>query len=73
MVTFAVRSTDVGERTATGIRKAAGNGAVHVGRLDLADWALIAAVTSAWSVSLHWRLFRPLPLGRPDPLPHLSG
>ncbi|MFE2610528.1 hypothetical protein ACFXDI_46120 [Streptomyces mirabilis] len=73
MVTFAVRSTDVGERTATGIRKAAGNGAVHVGPLDLADRALIAAVTSAWSGSLHWRLFRPLPLGRPDPLPHLSG
>ncbi|MET7854234.1 hypothetical protein ABZT48_40010 [Streptomyces avermitilis] len=28
LVTFAVRSTDVGERTATGIRKAAGNDAV---------------------------------------------
>ncbi|MFF1740140.1 hypothetical protein [Streptomyces mirabilis] len=73
MVTFAVRSTDVGERTATGIRKAAGNDAVHVGPLDLADRTLTAAFTSARSGSLHWRLFRPLPLGRPDPLPHLSG
>jgi hypothetical protein len=38
-----------------------------------ADRALIAAFTSAWSGSLHQRLFRPLSLGRPDPLPHLSG
>ncbi|MEV6537305.1 hypothetical protein AB0M86_48650 [Streptomyces sp. NPDC051639] len=53
MVTFAVRSTDVGERTATGIRKAAGNDAVHVGPLDLADQASIAAFTNAWTGPLH--------------------
>ncbi|MGW7043454.1 hypothetical protein ACWGDT_12220 [Streptomyces avermitilis] len=68
MVTFAVRSTDVGERTATGIRKAAGNDALHVGPFDLADRALIAAFTSARSGSPPERLFSPLPLGRPDPL-----
>ncbi|MFD3583753.1 hypothetical protein [Streptomyces sp. NPDC058683] len=34
---------------------------------------MIAAFTSAWSGSLHQRLFRPLPLGRPDPLPHTAG
>jgi hypothetical protein len=71
LATFAVRGADVGERTATGIRKAAGNDAVHVGPLDLTDRALIAAftsATSAWSGSPHQRLFRPLSLGRPDPL-----
>ncbi|GAX57388.1 hypothetical protein [Streptomyces olivochromogenes] len=73
MVIFAVRSTDVGEHSATGIRKAAGNDAVHVGPLDLSGRALIAAFTSAWSGSQHQRLFRPLSLGRPDPLPHLPG
>ena len=41
-VTLAVRSTDAGELTATGTRKAAGNDAVHVGPLDLADRALTA-------------------------------
>ncbi|MCT9114214.1 hypothetical protein N4G69_53855 [Streptomyces mirabilis] len=71
LATFAVRGADAGERTATGIRKATGNDAVHVGPLDLAHRALIAAftsATSAWSGSPHQRLFRPLSLGRPDPL-----
>ncbi|WP_345524355.1 SDR family NAD(P)-dependent oxidoreductase, partial [Streptomyces echinatus] len=44
-VTLAVRNTDAGEQTATDIRKATGNDAVHVGRLDLADRASIAAFT----------------------------
>ncbi|GAA3112956.1 SDR family NAD(P)-dependent oxidoreductase [Streptomyces echinatus] len=52
-VTLAVRNTDAGEQTATDIRKATGNDAVHVGRLDLADRASIAAFTSAWSGPLH--------------------
>ncbi|MER5796120.1 SDR family NAD(P)-dependent oxidoreductase [Streptomyces sp. NPDC001980] len=52
-VTLAVRNTDAGERTATDIRKATGNDAVQVGRLDLADKASISAFTSAWSGPLH--------------------
>ncbi|MFE2835688.1 SDR family NAD(P)-dependent oxidoreductase [Streptomyces mirabilis] len=52
-VTLAVRNTDAGERTATDIRKATGNDAVHVGRLDLADQASIAAFTNAWTGPLH--------------------
>jgi len=52
-VTLAVRNTDAGEQAATGIRKATGNDAVHVGRLDLADKASITAFTSTWTGPLH--------------------
>ncbi|MFE2067432.1 SDR family NAD(P)-dependent oxidoreductase [Streptomyces sp. NPDC059467] len=52
-VTLAVRNTDAGERAATDIRKATGNDAVHVGRLDLADKESIAAFTSTWTGPLH--------------------
>ncbi|GAA4631200.1 SDR family NAD(P)-dependent oxidoreductase [Actinoallomurus vinaceus] len=52
-VTLAVRNTDAGERTATDIRKATGNDAVHVRPLDLVDQASIAAFTSAWAGPLH--------------------
>ncbi|MFF7469068.1 SDR family NAD(P)-dependent oxidoreductase [Streptomyces sp. NPDC008092] len=52
-VTLAVRNTEAGEQAATDIRKATGNDAVDVGRLDLADQASIAAFTSAWSGPLH--------------------
>ncbi|MER5532914.1 SDR family NAD(P)-dependent oxidoreductase [Streptomyces mirabilis] len=52
-VTLAVRNTDAGESTATDIRKATGNDAVHVRRLDLVDQASIAAFTSSWAGPLH--------------------
>lgn len=52
-VTLAVRDTDAGERAAADIREATGNDAVHVGRVDLTDKALIAAFTSAWTGPLH--------------------
>lgn len=52
-VTLAVRNTDAGESTATDIRKATGNDAVHVRRLDLVDQASIAAFTSNWAGPLH--------------------
>ena len=42
-VTLAVRDTDAGERTAAAIAASTGNDAVHVGRLDLADQASVAA------------------------------
>ncbi|WP_432175580.1 hypothetical protein [Streptomyces sp. Tue6028] len=64
------RNTDAGERTATGIRKATGNDAVHAGPLDLADRTSIAALTSTGSGPLHQRLFRPrLCPARPTPPP----
>jgi NAD(P)-dependent dehydrogenase (short-subunit alcohol dehydrogenase family) len=52
-VTLAVRDTDAGHRTAAGITAATGNTAVHVGRLDLADLASVAAFTATWSGPLH--------------------
>jgi NAD(P)-dependent dehydrogenase (short-subunit alcohol dehydrogenase family) len=52
-VTLAVRDTDAGDRTAGDIIATTGNAAVHVGRLDLADQALIAAFVRGWSGPLH--------------------
>jgi NAD(P)-dependent dehydrogenase (short-subunit alcohol dehydrogenase family) len=48
-VTLAVRDTDAGGRTAAGITATTGNAAVHVGRLDLADQASVAAFAAAWT------------------------
>jgi NAD(P)-dependent dehydrogenase (short-subunit alcohol dehydrogenase family) len=47
-VTLAVRDTDAGQRTATDIGESTGNDAVHLGRLDLADPASVAAFVAAW-------------------------
>ena len=47
-VTLAVRDTDAGQRTAADITESTGNAAVHVGRLDLADPASVAAFVAAW-------------------------
>jgi NAD(P)-dependent dehydrogenase (short-subunit alcohol dehydrogenase family) len=47
-VTLAVRDTDAGQRTAAEITESTGNYAVHVGRLDLADPASVAAFVAGW-------------------------
>ena len=52
-VTLAVRDTGAGERTAADITATTGNPAVHVGRLDLADQASVAAFVADWSGPLH--------------------
>jgi NAD(P)-dependent dehydrogenase (short-subunit alcohol dehydrogenase family) len=52
-VTLAVRDTDAGRRTAADITASTGNEAVHVGRLDLADPASVAAFVAAWDAPLH--------------------
>jgi NAD(P)-dependent dehydrogenase (short-subunit alcohol dehydrogenase family) len=52
-VTLAVRDTGAGERTATDITATTGSTAVHVGRLDLADRASVAAFVASWSGPLH--------------------
>jgi NAD(P)-dependent dehydrogenase (short-subunit alcohol dehydrogenase family) len=52
-VTLAVRDTDAGDRTAADITASTGNPAVHVGRLDLADQASVAAFVASWSGPLH--------------------
>jgi NAD(P)-dependent dehydrogenase (short-subunit alcohol dehydrogenase family) len=51
-VTLAVRDTGAGDRTAARITATTGN-AVHVGRLDLADQASVAAFAANWSGPLH--------------------
>jgi NAD(P)-dependent dehydrogenase (short-subunit alcohol dehydrogenase family) len=48
-VTLAVRDTDAGRRKAAEITATTGNGAVHVGWLDLADQASVAAFVASWS------------------------
>ncbi len=48
-VTLAVRDADAGHRTAAGITATTGNIAVHVGRLDLADPASVAAFAATWT------------------------
>jgi NAD(P)-dependent dehydrogenase (short-subunit alcohol dehydrogenase family) len=48
-VTLAVRDTDAGERVAADIAATTGNTAIHVGRLDLADQASVAAFVASWS------------------------
>jgi NAD(P)-dependent dehydrogenase (short-subunit alcohol dehydrogenase family) len=52
-VTLAVRDTGAGERTAADITATTGSAAVHVGRLDLADQASVAAFVASWSGPLH--------------------
>src|SRR5260370_25495487 len=52
-VTLAVRDADAGHRTAADITATTGNTAVHVGRLDLADLASVAAFAANWSRPLH--------------------
>jgi NAD(P)-dependent dehydrogenase (short-subunit alcohol dehydrogenase family) len=52
-VTLAVRDTDAGQRTAADLIASTGNEAVHVGRLDLADPASVAAFVAAWEAPLH--------------------
>jgi NAD(P)-dependent dehydrogenase (short-subunit alcohol dehydrogenase family) len=52
-VTLAVRDADAGHRTAADITATTGNTAVHVGRLDLADLASVAAFAATWSGPLH--------------------
>jgi NAD(P)-dependent dehydrogenase (short-subunit alcohol dehydrogenase family) len=52
-VTLAVRDADAGHRTAADITATTGNTAVHVGRLDLADLASVAAFAADWSGPLH--------------------
>jgi NAD(P)-dependent dehydrogenase (short-subunit alcohol dehydrogenase family) len=47
-VTLAVRNNDAGQRTAADITDRTGNNAVHVGRLDLADRASVAAFVVDW-------------------------
>src|SRR5882672_4245477 len=46
-VTLAVRDTDAGERTAADITATTANTAIHLGRLDLADQASVAAFAAA--------------------------
>jgi NAD(P)-dependent dehydrogenase (short-subunit alcohol dehydrogenase family) len=52
-VTLAVRNTEAGNRTAADITATTGNDAVHVGRLDLADRASVAAFVATWGGPLH--------------------
>jgi NAD(P)-dependent dehydrogenase (short-subunit alcohol dehydrogenase family) len=52
-VTLAVRDTGPGDRTAADITATTGNAGVHVGRLDLADQASVAAFAAGWSGPLH--------------------
>ena len=47
-VTLAVRNTDAGARAAGNIALTTYNTAVHVGRLDLADQASVAAFVESW-------------------------
>jgi NAD(P)-dependent dehydrogenase (short-subunit alcohol dehydrogenase family) len=52
-VTLAVRNLEAGEATARDITESTGNANVHVGFLDLADRASIAAFVREWSGPLH--------------------
>jgi NAD(P)-dependent dehydrogenase (short-subunit alcohol dehydrogenase family) len=52
-VTLAVRDTQAGERIAADVTATTDNPAVHVGRLDLADQASVAAFVANWSGPLH--------------------
>jgi NAD(P)-dependent dehydrogenase (short-subunit alcohol dehydrogenase family) len=52
-VTLAVRDTGAGDRTAADITATTGNADVHVGRLDLADQASVAAFVADWRGPLH--------------------
>ncbi|MER5527226.1 SDR family NAD(P)-dependent oxidoreductase [Streptomyces sp. NPDC002677] len=52
-VTLAVRRPEAGEQVAADLRKATGNDAIHVGRLDVADLDSVRAFTTAWQGPLH--------------------
>ena len=52
-VTLAVRDTQAGRRTAADIAATSGESTVHVGRLDLADQASVAAFVANWRGPLH--------------------
>ncbi|MCD0484060.1 SDR family NAD(P)-dependent oxidoreductase [Streptacidiphilus sp. ASG 303] len=52
-VTLAVRRPDAGEQVAADLRKATGNDAVRVARLDVADLESVHAFTAAWQGPLH--------------------
>src|SRR5260370_16966545 len=71
--TLAVRDADAGHRTAADITATTGNTAVHVGRLDLADLALVAAFAPTWSGPLHLLVTNPRVMALPAlPLPPLA-
>jgi NAD(P)-dependent dehydrogenase (short-subunit alcohol dehydrogenase family) len=65
-VTLAVRDTDAGERTAADITATTGNAALHVGRLDLADQASVAAFAADWSGPLDRLITNAGVMGLPD-------
>ncbi|MFI2301741.1 SDR family NAD(P)-dependent oxidoreductase [Actinacidiphila glaucinigra] len=52
-VTLAVRRPEAGEQAAADLRKATGNDAIHVARLDVSDLESIRAFTAAWQGPLH--------------------
>jgi NAD(P)-dependent dehydrogenase (short-subunit alcohol dehydrogenase family) len=52
-VTLAVRDTAAGDRTAADLTAAAGDIAVRVGRLDLADLESVGAFAGGWTGPLH--------------------
>ncbi|MER5791895.1 SDR family NAD(P)-dependent oxidoreductase [Streptomyces sp. NPDC001980] len=52
-VTLAVRRPEAGEQVAADLRKATGNDAIHVARLDVADLGSVRAFTAAWQGPLH--------------------
>jgi NAD(P)-dependent dehydrogenase (short-subunit alcohol dehydrogenase family) len=52
-VTLAVRRPEAGEQVAADLRKATGNVAIHVARLDVGDLDSVRAFTAAWHGPLH--------------------
>ena len=52
-VTLAVRRPEAGEQVAADLRKATGNDAIHVARLDVADLESVRAFTAVWQGPLH--------------------
>ncbi|MGW7427845.1 SDR family NAD(P)-dependent oxidoreductase [Streptomyces sp. NPDC054813] len=52
-VTLAVRRPEAGEQVAADLRKATGNDAMHVARLDVSDLDSVRAFTAAWQGPLH--------------------
>ncbi|MEU6652002.1 SDR family NAD(P)-dependent oxidoreductase [Streptomyces sp. NPDC046900] len=52
-VTLAVRRPEAGEQVAAELRKATGNDAIHVARLDVGDLDSVRAFTAAWHGPLH--------------------
>ncbi|WP_028803934.1 SDR family NAD(P)-dependent oxidoreductase [Streptomyces sp. 142MFCol3.1] len=52
-VTLAVRRPEAGEQAAADLRKATGNDAIHVARLDVSDLESVRAFTAAWQGPLH--------------------